>query len=231
MAADATNDFMRYECLRAALYFGSACAEGFLNRQMRETLTARGAPEAEIRRALKGPGLGVKLRKWPAELGMAPIALPESIVELLEQAQTVRNENTHPKQADHSIYAYMDSVQPEAIVDALARTIVLFNAARERPFPYWVLGWNYVGLNGDPSHPVESTNLNGFVHSLRRIGFTFNNYGSDLIWERRDMMSVAGYEALRRALRQVPFDIEPRDDYFPSRPRLTRRWWDRSLVN
>ncbi|QET01652.1 MULTISPECIES: hypothetical protein [Cupriavidus] len=231
MAAEATNAFMRYEYLRAALYFGSACAEGYLNRSMRERLTVRCLAERTIRDELKRPGLGIKLRKWPANFCDQSTQLPADIIDLLDKAQKVRNENTHPKQADHSIYQDMDDVQPNDIVHALARMIVILNAARDRPFPYWLLGWNYVGLNGDPSHPFESNNLNGFIHSLRHLGFSFDNHGSDMTWEQREMTSITGYTALREALQKLPFDIEPRDSRFPTRPRLTRRWWDKSVIN
>jgi hypothetical protein len=90
---------------------------------------------------------------------------------LFETYQETRNEITHPKRRDHSIYVELDQADPDGLVDAIARAIVTLCEARGVPFPYWVLGWNYVGLNNNPAHPLQSNNLNGFVWSFRGMGY------------------------------------------------------------
>lgn len=197
---------------------------------MRENLTQNGVDEEGILKILRKGRLGGKLQNWPSEICGKPVEIPESLIDTFKTFQEIRNEVTHAKNRDHSIYADLDRMEPTQIVDAIARIIVTILSGKERPFPYWLLGWNYVGMNGNPAHPFESNNLNGFVHSLRNLGISFNNYGSDSVWEKMAMTSVKGYEELKDILSQVPSDIEPLHHRFPQKPRLTRRWWDSDVV-
>jgi hypothetical protein len=229
-AKDANNPFIKYHHLRSCIYFSIGCLEAFLNGLMREKLETEKIENDAIQKILRRDSLWEKIEEWPSELSGKPVKLPENIVSTISKFRNVRNEITHAKRRDHSIYAELDTVNPDEIMDTLARTIVIVLSEMKRPFPYWVLGWNYVGMNGNPAHPFENNNLNGFVHSLRNMNISFNNYGSDLTWESRAMTSEHGYMELKDVLSKVTFDIEPFHPTFPSKPRLTRRWWDVEFI-
>jgi hypothetical protein len=193
---------------------------------MREKLSQDGTNEEGILKKLRKVNLEEKIKNWPSEICDNPLQTPDHIIKTFKIFQGVRNEVTHAKKRDHSIYSDLDQMQPELIVDAVARLIITTLSAKARPFPYWLLGWNYVGFNGNPTHPFEGNNLNGFVHSLRNLGIQFNNYGSDIIWEEKAMTSMEGFDELKNILTQVTIDTEPQDIRFPQRPLLTRRWWE-----
>lgn len=230
LAVESNNTFQRYHHLRACIYFSVCCFEAFLNAMMREKLMLEGLDEAVILKKLRWGSLADKLQKWPSEIGGVTIEVPEHLMDTFRDFQEIRNEITHAKKRDHSIYVALDRLKPDQIMDALVQIIITTLSAKGRPFPYWLLGWNYVGMNGNPTYPFEGNNLNGFVHSLRNLGIGFDNFGSDFTWEKKAMTSMKGYEELKDILSQVAVDIEPRNDRFPSKPRLTRRWWDSSIV-
>lgn len=230
LSAESNNPFQRYHHLRACIYFSVCCFESFLNTVMREKLTQDGVNEEVILKKLRKVNLEEKIRNWPSEVCETPLEIPGYIIDIFKSIQGVRNEVTHAKNRDHSIYSELDRMQPTLIVDAVARLIIITLSAKARPFPYWLLGWNYVGFNGNPAHPFEGNNLNGFVHSLRNLGIQFNNYGSDIAWEMKAMTSMKGFDELKDILTQSPIDIEPHDTRFPQKPQLTRRWWDIDLT-
>lgn len=154
-------------------------------------------------------------------------AFEKSLKSVFARFKDMRNEITHPKNWDHSIYAELDACNPESLVEAVARGIVMLHEAKSMPFPYWLLGWNYVGMNGNSAHPFEGNNGNGFVHSFRGI---FEVSPRCFDFERDFMTSIRGYEDLKKALDGYPHDIEPFWSNFPLRPRLCRRWWDHAFI-
>jgi hypothetical protein len=227
-AKTANNDFMRYHHVRSCVFYAVSVIEALLNSEMRRYMQEQGASEIDILKRLRNTRFQEKREKWPSEICGKPVKFNSSVVKLFETHRSIRDEVTHPKRRDHSIYVELDQAAPDSLVDAIARAIVTLCEARSVPFPYWVLGWNYVGMNNNPAHPLESNNLNGFLWSFRGMGFGVNT--SDIHWERQHMTSMAGYEALKEALARYPADIEPYWKDFPLRPRLTRRWWDHEFI-
>lgn len=227
---EANNKFQRYHHLRACIYFSISCTEAFLNSIIRKKLSEDGVEEELVLKKLRKTTLEQKIKNWPSEVCGRPVDMPDQIIDTFKAFQAVRNEVTHANNRDHSIYADLDILKAYVIVDAVARFIVTVFSAMERPFPYWLLGWNYVGFNGNAAHPFESNNLNGFVHSLRNLNISFNNFGSDNEWEKRAMTTIKGFDELRDILGKVPVDIEPYHGRFPQKPRLTKRWWDAEVA-
>lgn len=227
-AKTANNNFMRYHHVRSCLFYAVCVVEALLNKEMRGHMEAQGAIEKDILKRLRFASLEEKRERWPSEICGKSVKFDAALIKLFETYQETRNEITHPKRRDHSIYVELDQADPDGLVDAIARAIVTLCEARGVPFPYWVLGWNYVGLNNNPAHPLQSNNLNGFVWSFRGMGYDVDV--SDVDWESRHMTSIGGYEALREALARYPADIEPYWKDFPLRPRLTRRWWDHEFI-
>lgn len=228
MASDSNNDFVRYHHVRTCVYFAVSTIETFLNQQMRRHLEEQEIAEEAILKRLRSHE--DKRKDWPSEICGKEVNFSSDVHKVFETYRLMRNEITHPKRRDHSIYLELESANPDELVEAISVAIVTIHEGMGEPFPYWVLGWNYVGMNGNPAYPVQSNNLNGFVYSLIGMGFQ-GVRSSDLSWERRHMFTVENYKHLKSELAKYPVDIEPYWPDFPMRPRLTRRWWDHEFIN
>jgi len=226
-AGYANNDFIRYHHLRSCIYFAVGTIESLMNQEMHYHLTQQGEIEENIQGQLRKP-IMKKIKDWPAIMYGRPVALPAEIVTVFDEFREIRNEITHPKLRDHAIYYVLDQSNISRLVDTVATALVTIYEAKSKPFPYWVLGWNYVGMNGNPAFPMELNNLNGFVHSLKAMGYS--GIGHDLSYEQRCMSTVEHYRYLRDQLANYPEDIEPYWPRFPHKPRLTRRWWDHEFI-
>jgi len=234
-AKTANNDFMRYHHVRSCLFYAVGVIEALLNHEMRRHMEKQGASQEKIFKRLRRTKLDQKRDDWPSEICGKPIKFESAVVELFKTYRDIRDEITHPKRRDHSIYAELDRADPESLVGAIARAIVTLCEGKGVPFPYWVLGWNYVGMNNNPAHPFQSNNMNGFYWSLRGMGYGIAmdvQYGAgDVPWDRKYMANMAAYDCLKDALARYPEDIEPYWKGFPLRPCLTRRWWDHEFIN
>ena len=230
-AQTAWHEFGRYHHLRACIYFGIGTLEAFLNKRIRRFLEGQGVDEAEISRKLFH-SIEDMWTKWVKRIYGKSAIKESGVSDVFKRFKDIRNEITHPTNRDHSIYAHLDIVQPYELLEAVAIGLVSLYEAEQQPFPYWLLGWNYVGMNGDATHPAESNNQNGFLHSLRYMGFKVPAGIAPACedWERQNMTSLVGFKKLRLDLDMYPEDIEPIQDMFPTRPRLCRRWWDRELI-
>ncbi|KZB72296.1 hypothetical protein AUQ43_04030 [Thalassospira sp. MCCC 1A01148] len=230
-AQHATNEFLRYHHVRACIYFGIGTLEAFLNNRIRSFLSREGLPEEEIEFKLRH-SIEDKWTKWVKRIYGTSAIKDSGVADIFKRFKDIRNEITHPTSRDHSIYAVLDNIQPYELLDAVAIGLVSLFETERKPFPYWLLGWNYVGLNGDASHPTQSNNQNGFLHSMKYMGFSVPAGISPACddWEMRYMTSIDGFRKLRMSLDTYPKDIEPFFEEMPLRPRLCRFWWDRELI-
>lgn len=232
-AANANNDFTKYHHRRSALYYAVGTIESYLNSERRKFLEAANTDENKIQKELKDTRLPEKRKKWPEEMYGANFHLDDSITQIFEKYSKDRNEITHPKNRDHSIYAELDNMDDIALRESVAKSLVSLHSAKNTPFPYWALGWNYVGMNGNPAYPFEGNIHNGFLPSLQAMGYRVPSadYGSANVWVETNMTSLVGYDNLKKILDNYPNDIEPYWDRFPMKPRLCRRWWDHQFIN
>lgn len=223
------NEIERYHHLSASLLFGGSAVEAFLNAKMRAQCKRNGVEEGKVLKRLRYTVLREKLEKWPAELCGAKIPEPDAncIVDFLD----LRNEVTHRKRKDHSLYKELDDANVFVFVEALQRAMVTVYSGLGESFPYWLLGWNYVGMNGDETHPCVLNNQQ-FKHSLNSFGFNIPAWEYDAAneWERVNMTTMEGFTILKTQVYSHCSDIEPRSERFPHRPRLCKRWWDRSII-
>lgn len=223
-AGEAPTDMERSHHMTAALYFGIASIEAFLNQQMRTHLSPSKNSD-EILAVLRTGRFLKKLTAWPAEITGKPIAISESSIELIKFCNAVRGDLTHPKTVGHDIYERLSTVEPNEVVDAVAQYIVGFHQAQGTRYPYWVFGWNY--LNPRPyTHEIVIINDQQFCHSLAAIGFNIPSYdwARAEAWKDNHLATVDGYIAVRNALQSAP-GCEPKFDRFPFQPKLCRRWW------
>ena len=227
MAHEATNEFIRYHHIRTLLYFSVCAMESALNAAMRKHM--KGEMEDAILERLRRPRFHEKVSEWPSEIADREISFESDFWAFLEQYKQIRDEITHPKRRDHSVYRDLDQTDPTTIEKAIARALVSLCVAQESSWPYWLLSWNYVGMNADPTFPMESNNLNGFYYSLPALGIQWTGMGQ-MSFEREVMSSLQSFDELDALMRRLTVDIEPFSARFPHKPRLTRRWWDTSFL-
>lgn len=229
LASNAPHEFARYHHLRSCIYFCTAALEAFLNEKMRKQMHEAEFSEAEIYKKLRKGGILDKTKEWPEQLG-TNLQLPAYILEHIEGMLEVRNEVTHPKNKDHSILKELDDLNPFWCVKSAAEYMVSFHEAAKEVYPFWLLGWNLVGCN-HPAQSFEAAN-SYFIMALRNMGFNVPYMLADQIdeWEKFNMTSLSGFQKLYKVLEKNAPDIEPRNNHFPTAPRLTRRWWDIELI-
>lgn len=229
---DARSPVHKHHHLRAALYFSIGSIEAFLNQTMRQKMHAEGAAEDAILTFLKKSRWARKATHWPSELVGAPVKLPEDLLNTLVDFNDLRGEITHAKAKDHSIYLELDRLMmnPDMLRLATAEYFVRLLAALGRPYPFFLHGWIFIGMGGDPHSPIVDLHNQQFMMALRHMGFNVPHVLVDEMdaWERTCMSSwesfLEGEKALATAL------CQPRDPRFSHMPRLCRRWWDDAHV-
>ncbi len=228
-ANEATNDIVRYHHLTACLLFGGCSIESFMNASMRKYLKASDVPENEIFKRLRNTTLRKKIESWPAEA--FGVSLERCDVDVLLDFLDLRNEVTHRKRLDHSLYKELDETPPTHFVEAVQKAFVLFYQGQGVTFPYWILGWNFVGMNGDDTHPCLINNQQ-FQHALNHMGFRIPawEYESARAWQEKNMRGIDAFIELKKYYYLNAPDIEPRDQRYPMAPRLCKRWWDKKLI-
>ena len=227
-AGEAANDFYRHHYLSSALLFGGCAVESFLNSQLRLTLE-KTANEELIFKRLRRTSFREKLKKWPAEIAGSEVATKE--VETIMRFLDLRNEVTHRKRRDHSLYNELEAANVKEFLSAIQEVFLTIYFAKSEAFPYWILGWNYVGMNGDASSPCIINNAQ-FRHSLRAMGYDIpaSDYYRANAWEAEVMKTRKGFKFLQDELFPDAPDIEPQSERFPTKPRLSKRWWDAELI-
>ncbi len=231
LSSFALHEFGRYHHLRACIYFCTAALEAFWNEKMRAHLEKSGKTDEEIWSVLRKGRILDKIEKWPEIIGAEIVSLPPYIMGHINYMLDVRNEITHPKNKDHSIYKDLDTINPFWCVKSAAEYMVVVHESLKEPYPYWLLGWNMVGLN----HECQAfpPNAQTFLWSLKFMGFKnipAGDYYQVKNWEQEHLMTLKAFQKLWKYLDVNAPDIEPRDPNFPQKPRLTRRWWDVQLI-
>ena len=180
-----------------------ASLEAFLNQEMQKKMIAEGRQDNTIAKQLK------------TFLGN----------------NDLRGETAHPQRRDHSFYKALYDMTPDHLRSSVAHYMISITQVLNRPFHYWLLGWNFVGFNFDEAAPCLLDNQQ-FLHSLRNCGLQVPawGYSESQKWERENMVTLENFERMIKLMDTLPFDIEPRQERFPQRPRLCKRWWDKNLI-
>jgi len=228
LATQGHNLFIRNHHLKAALYFGIGSIESFLNETMRREMTSCGATEDEIYNALRKPGFAEKLKKWPARLAKQDVSISTDFKELVTYYQDIRNEITHPKRKDHSLYKELDEIKIEEFPALVAEFIIKVIESRKEIFQYWLLGWNQLGMNGDFTYAFLSNNYE-FVKLLRIFGYDIPQDATyDEGWQRANMCTFEHYKDLLAILPKDHCQYET--SRFPAMPRFCQKWWDEEHI-
>ncbi|WP_143613176.1 hypothetical protein [Thiohalospira halophila] len=192
-------------------------------------LEQEGKLEQSISNKIRYTALREKIEKWPRRISDAVI--DEGDCEVILQFLELRNEVTHRKRRDHSLYKELDDAGTAAYIDAVQRAFVrVFDGVNEC-FPYWILGWNFVGMNNDDAYP-SLLNNGQFKHALQNMGFdvpAWEYYAAEE-WELSNMRGLDGLTSLKQEYYARAPDIEPVKKWAPRAPRLCKRWWDSEFI-
>lgn len=205
--------------LTAAMYFGIATLEAFLNQKMREHLSPT-KTEREILDRLRKGQIKSKMKDWPNELLGKSVAVDPATWDLIESFNSLRGDLTHPKTYGQDIYDQLEQINPNSIIDSVAEYIVRFHQAEGTRFQYWVFGWQYLNPRGN-SYDFLPMNETQFCWSLQALGF--NAQPTDQ-WIDQYFRTFEGYKSIKQTLDSTK-RCEPKATRFPSKPILCRRWW------
>jgi hypothetical protein len=222
-ATEAMSEVERRHHKTAALYFGIAALEAFLNQKMRAFLTSS-KTEPELLKVLRYAKFTDKVRKWPTEILGTGLALPPSTTQRIEDFNDIRAGLTHAKTRGYDVYEMLEALQPDDVVHSIAEYMVRFHEAESTKYPYWVFGWNYLNPEG-AGHEIIVLNDQQFAFSLRTFGVQIGGgYGWEEEWKNRFFKTYDGYIHIRDLLRSRA-ECEPKYTAFPRQPKLCRRWW------
>ena len=229
LSSKSTSDFERYHHLSSCLLFGACTVESFFNEIYRSKLFNKGEVEKKIFKDLRYTSFRKKFENWPQEI--CGIKIDREIQEKIYAYLDIRHEVTHRKRKDHSLYSELDNTNPTEFIEAIQQTFLIIYEYSNLAFPYWLLGWNYVGMNSDPTHPCLINNQQ-FKHSINFMGFSVPAWGADMAekWEEKFMTTRKGFNLIKSEIYDNAPDIEPKNDRFPFAPRLCKRWWDKSFI-
>jgi len=196
---------------------------------MRVYLGENEVAEEKIFQKLRYTPLLKKMKKWPSKI--CGVTIEAKDIEIISAFLDLRNEVTHRKRKDHSLYKELDEATPANFVEALQDAFVAVYCGLDDSFPYWILGWNFVGMNGDETHPCLSNNQQ-FKHALTHMGFKIPawEYHAAKAWEEKNMKGLSAFRRLKNEYYDIAPVIEPKNPRFPMAPRLCKRWWDRDLI-
>ncbi len=228
-ACEATNNIARYHHLTACLLFGACAVESFLNTNMRKFLGMNKINDEDIMQKLRQTRLKEKMEKWPSEI--CGVFIDSKYIDIISMFLELRNEVTHRKRKDHSLYKELDEALPINFVESVQYAFVTVYSGLDNSFPYWLLGWNFVGMNRDETHPCLSNNQQ-FKHALIHMGFRVPawEYNAANAWEERNMKGLAAFHKLKNEFYNNAPIIEPKNPMFPKAPRLCKRWWNLDLI-
>lgn len=224
-----SNDIERYHHLSASLLFGQCALESLLNAHMRAFLEDKNTEQTKIFHKLRWPSLWEKTNKWPAKMGGSE--LESNNVDIIFGFLHLRNEVAHRKRRDHSLYKELDETDIGLFISAIQRAFLDIYTGLGKPFPYWLLGWNFVGMNHDETWPCLLNNGH-FKHALKDMGFEVpaSDYYAAEEWEQQHMTSEDGFRWLEQHIYNKAPEIQPRNAMLPDAPRLCKRWWDKELI-
>lgn len=227
-ADNSTSNIQRYHHLSACLLFGACSVESFLNKQFR-TKFQNDMDEDTIFKKLRYTSLKQKLEKWPIEICKKKI--DERVQDIITNYLNLRHEVTHRKRQDHSLYKELDETDTNDIISSVQKAFLTIYEGNAKAFPYWLLGWNYVGMNFNETHPTLINNQQ-FKYSLNNMGYRVPCFLADEAeaWEKKYMVGQKMFNAFQEQIYKTAPEIEPKQPKFLTAPRLCKRWWDKDLI-
>lgn len=216
---EARTGMERSRHLTASLYFGIAALQAFVNQKMRASLDGSKS-EKEILDKLRKGKIIDHLAEWPIELLGKKLTFDTGTMDLFALFNDVRGDLTHPKTEGHDIYAKLETIDAQSVVDCVTEYIVRYSEAEGVNAPYWVFGWNYLNPR-QGSHEIFLVNEQQFGFSLQALGL--QRIAIDE-WQNPRLGTFNDYLKVKNALRAL-HHCQPKAGPFPFMPVLCRRWW------
>lgn len=212
----------------AALYFGIASLECFINREMTRNDLLLDVDHEEIYLKLRSLKISLKdkLEKWPEIITGKCLSLrPETLPRILA-INALRGQLTHLKNYWPDTFDDLARTDPMEVVDLVAEYIIAFYRAKGELFPYWVWGWNYLDPSRD-GHEIALLPYTQFFHSMCALGYKFESSTTSGIEvsEQEILSSFDGYQKVATFLRTLN-RCEPKWNPAPYQPKLCKRWWE-----
>jgi hypothetical protein len=210
----------------AALYFGIATLECFLNREMTRHKLHLGKEHDEIHDLLSRPYFKEKIKTWPKEITGQELMLRPNTLKSILAINQLRGNLTHLKNYWPDTIDHLGRTNPMDVVELVAEYVIAFHHAKGELFPYWVWGWNYLCPNRD-GYQISLLPHTQFFHSLNSLGYKpqlqpcrlSSEYGQELL------SNFDSYRKVAKFLRSRD-QCEPKWDVAPHQPKLCRRWWE-----
>ena len=132
------------------------------------------------------------------------LVLSDGTMDLITVFNAIRGDLTHPKTYGHDIYAKLETIDPSAVIGAVAEYIVCFHEAAATRYPYWIFGWNYLNPRPD-SCEIIIINDQQFSFSLHALGCSVpaSAHWEAEAWRDRYLGNHEGYRAVRGRTRKV----------------------------
>lgn len=219
----AKTEYERHKASKSCLYFGVAAVEAFFNQELREFMRKQGLPDEEILKVIAAP----KIRYGAIQDSSFGDICKDIKYKEFQFYKEIRNEVTHPSRKDQLIYDYLNVVIPLEFVRLVQYIFVKVCDMQNKEYQYWMLGWNYIGFNGNNKDLFLSNNLNGFYYSFLSMNIHGLDVSNQLSFEEDYMKGYDSFTKTQLLLNSYPFDIEPRSKF--SKPRLTRKWWEHGI--
>jgi hypothetical protein len=233
------NEWLRFHHLTAALYFAISFIEALLNEKYRKRLESEGRSEEEILAILRrgsssakpksGRSFDEKFSEWPSLIAGKETKVSENLSEILSTFNGIRGNLTHPKSRGYDHYAELEKIDGAHLLGAVAEYAVTLFAGVGECYPYWLFGWNYLNPGKDGCDPFL-INDQQFLHSLDYLGMAVPSFDANAasLWREANMKSFQGYQTIAEFLAKCR-ECEPFDPQFPLRPRLVKKWWDKTV--
>jgi hypothetical protein len=232
-AREARTGMERSHHLTAALYFGVASLEAFINERTRTFLSGQRSEQeivdvlryGRLRERKKADTLLDKLTAWPEIIAGRSVDLREGSAELIDRFNRTRGDLTHIKTNGEDLYRLLETTDPDTVVDVVAEYVAQYHQASGSQFPYWLWGWNYLNPRSQ-SYEIMLLNEQQFVHSMRALGSSVaaSLSTASMEWQQKFMSDYNGYRSVAAVLIGLDY-CEPKHSRFPFQPKLCRRWW------
>ncbi|MGL6001577.1 MAG: hypothetical protein ACRCZ4_05675 [Plesiomonas sp.] len=216
----------------SAIYFSIACIEAFLNHLKIEELQESDAKGDDIFNLIKNTKFNQKLQNWPKDAIGSDKGLKYSpgVMNHIERFYDLRCGLIHPKLNQTDEYKKIESLTGSKIIEVTASFLAEVWSEKDQPFPYWLLGWNFVTPRKSTQEIIKLPNQQ-FLYSLRALDINVPVVSPRAEqWIQNNMKGSKCWRELHSTMKNKTYcekQVVPvNGDYiFSLKPRLCKDWW------
>lgn len=216
----------------SAVYFSIACIEAFLNHLKTEELRESHTEDSEILHLIKTANFCQKLQNWPKDAIGSDSSLKYSpgVMNHINLFYKVRCGLIHPKLTQTDEYETLEALTGSKIIEVTASFLSEVWLKKDKPFPYWLLGWNFVNPRSNSQEIIKLPNEQ-FLYSLCALDIPVPVISprSDK-WIQTNMKGSKCWKELHKTMKNKTYcekQVMPvnGDNFFSLKPRLCKDWW------